>query len=380
MISERSENIPPFLVMEVLEKAQQMEKKGIDIIHLEIGEPDFDTPEKIKIAAINAIHNDATHYTHSLGIWELREAVAQYYKSHYNVDFSPEQVIVTLGTSPALLLTLCTLLNAGDQVVLSDPGYACYPNFIQYINAVPVTVPLNANNGFIFQPDDIKNKLSSKTRAVLINSPSNPTGTILPPEILSKIAGLGPYIISDEIYHGLVYEGKAHSILEFTDKAFVLNGFSKLFAMTGWRLGYIIAPREFVRPIQKAQQNFYICANSISQWAGVSALTEDHPELSVMLETYDKRRKVIVEGLKKLGFGIYVEPTGAFYVLADARFLSQDSYKLAFDILEKAHVAVTPGIDFGQSSEGFLRFSYANSVENIQEGLARLQKYIQKMH
>jgi len=193
---------------------------------------------------------------------------------------------------------------------------------------------------------------------------------------MRAIAAFDPYIVSDEIYHGLVYEGQAHSTLEFTDHAFVINGFSKLFAMTGLRLGYLIAPMEFIRPIQKMQQNFFICANAAVQAAGIAALKGSWDDVAKMVETYNKRRKFIIQGLKELGFGITVEPTGAFYVFANAKHISNDSYKLAFDILENARVGVTPGIDFGQNGEGYLRFSYANSVENIEEGLKRLKRYL----
>ncbi len=375
----RADKIPPFLVMEVLERAHDLERQGHNIIHLEIGEPDFDTPKKVKDAAKRAIDEGKTHYTHSIGILPLREAVASHYKKRYNVNVCPEQVIITMGTSPALLLTLCSIVNPHDEVILSNPTYACYPNFVTYIDGKPVFVPIYAEEGFVFDPKRIKKEISKKTKAIIINSPSNPTGCVLSKNVMGDIAELGPHVISDEIYHGLVYGEKEHSILEFTDKAFVLNGFSKLYAMTGWRLGYIIAPKEFVRPIQKSTQNIFISPNSISQYAGVAALTEDHPEIPEMVKTYDKRRRFIIDRLRDLGFGVAHEPNGAFYVLADARKFCTDCKKLAFDILEKAHVAVTPGIDFGTNAQGFLRFSYANSIENIDEACNRLKNYISQL-
>jgi aspartate/methionine/tyrosine aminotransferase len=376
MASIRSRNIPPFLVMDVLEKAQELERAGQEVIHLEIGEPDFDTPHKITAAAMAAIQKGQTHYTHSLGILPLREAIVTYYQKHYGVSISPDQVLVTMGTSPGLLLILCALLDPGDEVILSNPAYACYPNFVRYIEGVPVAVPVYAEEGFTFQPGAIRRRISPHTKGILTNSPSNPTGTVLGADVLQEIGQLGPYVISDEIYHGLVYGEREHSILEFTDHAFVLNGFSKLYAMTGWRLGWVIAPKEFVRPMQKTQQNLFICASSISQWAGVAALTEEHPEVPQMVATYDQRRKFMVTQLRELGLGVAVEPTGAFYVLADARSLRCGSLDLAFDILAKAHVAVAPGIDFGSNAEGFLRFSYANSMENIGRGMEWLKGYL----
>lgn len=376
MLSERAQQIPPFLVMEILEKAKSLERDGADIIHLEIGEPDFPTPVKIRQAAIRALEQGKTHYTHSLGILPLREAIADHYRKKYNVVVSPEQVIVTMGTSPALLLLLSTLVNPGDEVILSDPCYACYPNFIRYVNGQVVSIPVHAKEGFVLQPETIKKKVTSHTKAIMINSPSNPTGTVLSAAILKAITETGPYIISDEIYHGLTYGAEEHSILEFTDRAFVLNGFSKYYAMTGWRLGYIIAPTDFVRPMQKLQQNLFICASSISQWAGVVALTKHHSELDDMVAIYDTRRKFLLKSLRELGFKVAVEPQGAFYILSDARRFTSNSFQFSLDILEKAHVAVTAGVDFGKNAEGFLRFSYANSLQNIEKAMIRLEKYL----
>jgi aspartate/methionine/tyrosine aminotransferase len=378
MPSTRSERIPPFIVMDVLERAKELEAAGHEVIHLEIGEPDFDTPHKIRQAAIAAIERGETHYTHSLGILPLREAIAAHYHQRYGVTVAPEQVIVTMGTSHGPLLTLCSLMNPGDEVILSNPAYACYPNFVRYLEGEVVSVPVYPEEGFALQPQSVRDRITSRTKGVLINSPSNPTGNLLPYKALQEIAALAIHVISDEIYHGLVYGEREHSILEFTDQAFVLNGFSKLYAMTGWRLGYVIAPREFVRPIQKTQQNLFICASSVSQWAGLAAITEQHPEIPQMLDTYNQRRKAMIEGLRELGFGVAVEPTGAFYVLADARAIGcKDSYELAFDMLEKAKVAVAPGIDFGSNAEGFLRFSYANSLDNIERAFTRLRDYLE---
>ena len=376
MPSHRSENIPPFLVMDVLEKAKELERSGKNVIHLEVGEPDFDTPAGITRAACDALARGETHYTHSLGMLPLREAIAAHFARRYGVTLSPEQIIVTMGTSAGLLLTLSALLNPGDEMVLSNPTYACYPNFVQYVGGVPAWASTDDSDGFALRPEAVKKCLNLRTQGILINSPANPTGTVLSPAYLQEIAGLGPYIVSDEIYHGLVYGEREHSILEYTNRAFVLNGFSKLYAMTGWRLGYIIAPREFVRPIQKLQQNLFICASSVSQFAGLAALTQHHPEVEQMVAAYDKRRKFMVQGLRELGFGVAAEPTGAFYVLADARNVCSSSLNLAFDILDKAQVAAAPGIDFGSNAEGFMRFSYANSIENIAEAFKRLRAYL----
>ena len=383
MISKRADEISPFLVMEVLERAHAMEREGIDIVHLEVGEPDFDAPECVKKAVVHALEAGFTNYTHSLGDFNLRDAVSKYYQRSYNVNIDPDRIVITSGTSPAIFLALSVLLETDDNAIISDPHYACYPNFIRFLGGKPVTVPVYEEDGFQYRPEEIRNKITKKTKAVFINSPSNPTGNLLSKDRMKEIAAFTEsehiHIISDEIYHGLVYEGKEHSIIEFSDNAFVLNGFSKLYAMTGLRLGYIIAPEEYIRPIQKIQQNFFISANSTMQFAGIAALENADEDILMMKKTYNKRRKYMIKRLKELGFGITVEPTGAFYVFANAKHISGDSYKLAFDILEKAHVGVTPGIDFGKNGEGYLRFSYANSLENITEGMKRLENYLNKV-
>jgi aspartate/methionine/tyrosine aminotransferase len=378
MITKRAEEIRPFIVMDVLESAQALESRGEHVIHLEVGEPDFDTPACVRAAGERALREGKTHYTHSLGLLELRQAICEHYQQRYGVEITPEQIIVTSGTSPAMLLIFGALLEAGDEVIISDPHYACYPNFIRFVEGNAVRVPVAEEDGFQYRPEDIRQKTTPRTRAIFINSPANPTGNLLSSKRMAEIAELGPMVISDEIYHGLVYEGKEHSILEYTDECFVLNGFSKLYAMTGWRLGYVIAPPRFVRPMQKMQQNFFISASAMAQWAGVEALQSPEAAIEVarMVSIYDERRRYMIDRLKKMGFGITVEPTGAFYVLANAKRFSDDSYRFAFDILNNAKVGVTPGIDFGQNAEGYIRLTYANSLENIAEGMDRLEGYL----
>ncbi len=275
-----------------------------------------------------------------------------------------------------MLILFSVLLENDDQVIVSDPHYACYPNFIKFLGANPVFVPVYENDGFQYRTQAIKEKITDQTKGIIINSPSNPTGNLLSKHRMAEIANLSPYIISDEIYHGLVYEDSAHSILEFTDNAFVFNGFSKLYAMTGFRLGYVIAPKPFIRPMQKIQQNFFISANSMVQMAGIAALKYAGEDVQQMRDTYNTRRQYMISRLKEIGFTITVEPTGAFYVFANAACFGNDSYKLAFEILEKAHVGVTPGIDFGKNGEGYIRFSYANSMKNIKEGMNRVENYL----
>ena len=376
MISERLSGMTSFIVMDILEKAQEMERTGANIIHLEVGEPDFNVPECVSEAICRAVRDGHTHYTHSLGMPELREAISEYYEKKYDVVIHPDQVVVTSGTSPAMLSMFSTLLQKGDEVIIFNPHYACYPNFIRFLEGIAVMAPVYEEEGFQYCPERIRALVNAKTKAILINSPCNPTGMVLPPELIKSISSIGPYCISDEIYHGLTYKGDEHTILEFTDNAFVLNGFSKSYAMTGLRLGYLIAPKSFIRPIQKLQQNFFLAPNSAVQIGGIAALREADADVVKMRGVYDERRRFMIKRLREIGFGIPVEPTGAFYVFANAKHLSGDSYALAYDILEKARVGVTPGIDFGSGGEGYLRFSYANSIENIAEGMTRLERYV----
>ncbi|MBW1690847.1 MAG: pyridoxal phosphate-dependent aminotransferase [Deltaproteobacteria bacterium] len=375
-VATRAKDFRSFIVMDVMERASVLQRQGRDIIHLEIGEPDFDTPECIREAGIKAIKEGKTHYTHSLGIPELREGICGLYRERYGVHINPDQVIITSGTSPAMLLIFSAILETGDEIIVSNPYYPCYPNIIEYAGGRCTFVDTREDDGFQFRPEEVAKAISARTKAVLINSPSNPCGTLLSPERMEKLLELGPYVVSDEIYHGLVYEGKEHTVLEYSDRTFVLNGFSKLYAMTGWRLGYVIPPKEFLRPMQKMQQNFFISASSVSQHAGLAAVRDAQPEVEQMRSVFDQRRQYMLKRLKELGFGISVDPVGAFYILARANHISHHSYGLAFEILEKAGVGVAPGIDFGSGAEGYLRFSYANSLENITEGLRRIEEFL----
>jgi aspartate/methionine/tyrosine aminotransferase len=377
--SRKSAEIPPFLVMEVLERAKAMEAQGHNVIHMEVGEPDFDSPPCVVEAGARGLGRGQTHYTHSLGRRDLREAIAGWHREQYGTVVDPDTIVVTSGSSPALLLAFWALCDPGDEVILTNPGYACYPQIVRFGGGTPVFVDVLEEDGFQYRPEAIAAKITPRTRAILVNSPANPTGNLIDRERLAAIATLGPMVVSDEIYHGLVYEGRAASIREFTDRSVVINGFSKLFAMTGWRLGYVIAPPELVRPIQKMQQNFFISAGDFIQGAAVAALTACAAEVEQMRQAYGRRRRLVLRRCREIGLGVTVEPTGAFYVFVNAkRFCAASgrcSYDLAFDVLERARVAVTPGTDFGPGGEGYLRLSYANSFENVVEGLNRLARY-----
>lgn len=363
--------------MDILEAAQRLEQEGHDVISFSLGEPNFDPPECVREACIRAIKEKKTRYTHSQGLIELREAIAEHYKKQYGVTVDPNCMIVTQGSSPTFFLIFSTLLESGNEVILPNPHYPCDANYVEFLGGRPVFVHLREEDDYQWSLKSVRKLVSKKTRGILVTSPSNPTGTILRKEVLEGLADSGVPVISDEIYHGLVYEGKAHSLLEFTDNTFVVNGFSKTYAMTGFRLGYVIAPKEFVRPMQKIQQNFTISANSFVQVAGIAALKEAAPDVLRMREELNRRREVMLRGLKGLGFKISYSPQGAFYVFVKTSPLSDNSYNLAFDILNRAHVAITPGIDFGSEGEGHLRFSYAVSVEAIEEGLERLRRYME---
>jgi aspartate/methionine/tyrosine aminotransferase len=375
-ISKLAKDVSPFIVMDVMERAKEMERAGESVVHLEIGEPDFDTPEAIKKAGVAAILEGKTKYTHSLGLLELRKAIAGRVMEESGADVDPGRILVTSGSSNALFLTLAAVVDPGDEVIMSGPCYSCYPNFVRMAGGTPIHVPVTEDEGFLMNPAKVAAKITKKTRAIMINSPANPTGAVLGGEAMKDVAGLGPLIISDEIYRGMVYEGEAKSILEFTNGAVALDGFSKRYAMTGWRLGYAIVPETLARPMQKLQQNIYISANSFVQWAGVAAIRDGASGVEAMRNIFGERRKFILDGLERIGLPVKSRPQGAFYVFVDVSRYTRDCLSFALEILEKAKVAVAPGVDFGPGGEGFIRLSYANSTENIAEGLRRLEIFL----
>jgi len=362
-----SSNMTPFYVMEVMERAKDMESEGRSIVHLEVGEPDFPTPQCIVEAAEKALKDGHTRYTSSLGLLELREAVAEQYHTKYGVSVSPDRIVIASGSSPAMLLAFTAILERGDR--------ACYPNFLLHLDAQPLFIRTAAASMFQCTAADVSGQIDDKTKAIIINSPANPTGTLIDREEMRAICELGVTIVSDEIYHGLVYEGKESSALEFTENAIVINGFSKLYAMTGWRLGYLIAPAEYVRTIQIVQQNFFISPNDFVQHAGVAALKDADDDTARMVARFDERRRFVLKRLREIGLNVPCEPHGAFYVWVDCRQFGEDSLTLANRILDETGVALAPGLDFGESGRGFLRISYANSMENIAEGMARLGSF-----
>ena len=372
-IPERVQTIQPFLAMEVMERAFEMERAGVSVVHLEVGEPDFEPPAAASQAAQAALASGATHYTDSRGLHELREAIAADKAGRTGVSIDPGRVIVTSGTSAAMLISFGALLDAGDEVIVPAPYYPCYPNFVRFCGGVPVPVACDPEQGWAIDPDAVRRARTRRTRAIVFGSPANPTGAVQPREVVEALARLEVPLISDEIYDGLVYDGvRVTSALEVSDAAWVLDGFSKRYAMTGFRLGYVIAPPEAVRTLQILQQNLFISASEFVQHAGLAALREGAATVATARLELQRKRTLLVDGLRELGFRIPAAPAGAFYVFADARAFSANSMELANELLESAHVGVTPGVDFGSAGEGYLRLCYAVSESSIREALARM--------
>ena len=376
----RIEKVSPFIVMEILEKAKELERKGKEIIHMEIGEPDLPPSPKV-LEAVDKFKNKAYSYTHSLGIWELREEIAKYYWENYKVDISPERVIITTGTSGGFSLIFSALFEPGDNFVFSDPGYPCYKNFCYVYCLNPITIPIGKKTKYQLKREHLEN-LNLPFKGFLITSPSNPIGNIYEEVTIKGLAEFaeehGKLFISDEIYHGLNYEKEVHTALEFSDNAIVVNSFSKYFCMPGFRLGWVIVPKKFVRKLQLIAQNLFISPPTLSQYVAVEAL-KDREYLNQVKKTFKQRRDFLYSELKKL-FEIDVVPEGAFYIWANVSKYTQDSFKFAYRFLEEVGVAITPGIDFGKNNtEHYIRFSYANNLINLKKGVERLKQFLEKL-
>ncbi len=371
--AHRTTQMRPFFAMDVMERAIEMGRSDENVIHLELGEPDFPAHPAAAAACIRAIELGQTHYTDSRGLLELREAIADDHRRRFGVDVEPGRIFVANGTSPAMLTVFSLLVGEGDEVVLAAPHYPCYPNIIRMCGGVPVVIPSDPETGYAVDVDAVRRALTPRTRAIIVSSPANPTGAVQTEKTMRGLVSLGVPIISDEIYDGILYDGaKVTSALQVSDDVYVLDGFSKRYAMTGYRLGYAIVPRASVRTIQVMQQNLFISTNCFVQHAGIAVLRDRSDALEEMLAAYTRRRRLMIDGLRELGFLIPVEPKGAFYVFADARAFDSDSLRLAHALLERAKVATAPGIDFGEAGEGWLRFAYAKSEADIEVALERL--------
>jgi aspartate/methionine/tyrosine aminotransferase len=381
-IARRMSDIQPFHVMALLARARELEAQGCSIIHMEIGEPDFPTPQPVITAGIRALQQGKIHYTPALGLPQLREAIAAFYMERYGLRISPARIIVTPGASGALLLALGILVNPGEKVLMSDPGYPCNRHFVRFIESLPIGIGTDAATGYQLTPELIAKHWDAKTAAVMIASPANPTGTLLDPEslraIVEKVHALGGKLLADEIYHGLVYQGEAATALSVSDEVFVINSFSKYFGMTGWRLGWLVAPETYVRDADKLAQNIFLAASTPAQHAALAAF---QPETIAILEQrraeFQRRRDYLLPALRNLGFDVAIIPQGAFYLYADCSRFTKNSEAFAKDVLDHAGVAITPGMDFGNyEAKRHVRFAYTTSLENLGEGVRRLEAFL----
>ncbi|UCH29339.1 MAG: pyridoxal phosphate-dependent aminotransferase [Myxococcales bacterium] len=380
MFAKRTEEVEPFLAMEVMERGMAMAREGTSIVQLGVGEPDFDAPPAAVQAAIDSLRSGETHYTDSRGLFDLRDAIARECEARRGVAVSPDQIVVTSGTSPAILLCLNLLVDPDDEVILATPHYPCYPNMIAVCGGKPVLVPTGPDDGFIMDVAKVREANTPRTRAIFLATPANPTGAVQPREVVEELSSLGIPILSDEIYDGLTYDDAVvTSPLGFTEDTYVLDGFSKRYAMTGFRLGYLIAPKKAMRPLQSLMQSFFISTSQFVQQAGSAALAHGSDHVEHMRAEYGVRRRVLIDGLRDMGLSIPIDPPGAFYVLVDMRHFERDSLTLCFDILDKARVALGPGRDFGEVAEGFVRFSFATARPQIEEALRRLARALPEL-
>jgi aspartate/methionine/tyrosine aminotransferase len=383
-LARRMAEIEPFHVMALLARARELEAQGRSIIHMEIGEPDFPTPEPIIRAGVKALETGELFYTPTPGLPQLRVAIAGYYRSRYGVEISPSRILVTTGASAALMLACAALIDPGDEVLLADPGYPANRHFVRVVEGVPHAVPVDAASGYQLAPEHLERHWGPRTAAALVATPSNPTGTLISTERLAAMVEIvrakGGTLIVDEIYHGLVYEGEYTTAAAFADDVIIINSFSKYFNMTGWRLGWMVAPEGAVSALDKLAQNLYLAAPTPAQHAALAAF---EPETLAILESrrqeFRARRDYLVPALRGLGFDIPVMPQGAFYIYAGCGRLTKDSFGFARDLLERAGVAITPGIDFGANApERHVRFAYTNSIERLKEGVSRIADFLRK--
>ncbi len=380
----RSAKITPFYVMALLNRAKQLEAEGRDIVHMEIGEPDFATPPYVVNAALKQLTTGDIKYTPAAGLPALRVRIAEYYRSKYNVSVDSNRIFITPGASGAFLLALATSVNPGDEVLMADPCYPCNSNFITLFDGEATALAVDAATNYQLTADLIKQRWRPATKGVLIASPSNPTGTLINPDALRDciltVSDQGGCFYSDEIYHGLVYGKPAPTALEFSDNVLVINSFSKYFGMTGWRIGWLIVPEQFVDAVEKIAQNIFIATPTLSQYAALAAFDEPNmQELEDRKSEFTDRRDFLFKALLHLGFEIPVKPDGAFYIYANCARFTDDSYQFAVDLLESEGVAVTPGLDFGTyKANEHLRFAYTTSIDRMAEAMQRLDRFIKR--
>jgi aspartate/methionine/tyrosine aminotransferase len=384
--ADRLSEISPFHVVELLTRARQLEAEGRDIIHMEVGEPDFPTPDAITNAAVHAIKSGKTLYTQSLGLPELRETISGFYRTRYGVNVPASRIVITNGASGALNLAFACLANPGSEWLLTDPGYPCNRHILRVYEGRAKNIPVGPQTNFQPTPDLIKQHWQKQTAGLLVASPGNPTGTLLSLPEIKQLAEtcreLQGHFLVDEIYHGLTYPSEAESAVAPSacaagDDIWIINSFSKYFQMTGWRLGWMVIPEPYIRDIEKLAQNLVLCASTPAQYGALAAF---EPDTIAILESrrqaFRQRRDFLAPALEQLGFRITASPEGAFYLYCDCSALSDDSFILARDLLETAGVAATPGLDFGQNQpEKHIRFAYTTDIERLAEAVERLRRY-----
>ncbi len=382
-VSRRAANVAPFFVMALLRRARALEASGLDVIHMEIGEPDFPTPEGICAAGQRAIAQQQTHYTQAAGLPALRASIASHYQIRFGVTVEPERIFITPGASGALLLALLLTTDPGDAVVLPDPGYPCNRHFLTSLGVQTIALPVDARTAF--QPDPVTvAALSAPWRALLLASPANPTGCSIAPARLGQLADAcdraGAHLIVDEIYHELVYERNPETALSMNPNTLIINSFSKYYGMTGWRLGWLVVPDALIDAAERLCQNLFIAAPTLAQHAALAAFDEEcRSELERRREAFGRRRDRLLHGLAPLGFDIPVRPDGAFYLYADVSGLTDDSFAFCERMLEETGVAITPGRDFGQHwPERYVRFAYTTTEARIDEALGRIAHWLRR--
>ena len=379
--AKRLSSITPFHVMALLSRARELEAQGRSIVHMEIGEPDFTSPQPIVEAGIRALQAGKTHYTPAVGLAELRHKIAQHYCDTYGVTIDARRILITPGASGALQLILGLLVDPGSEVVMTDPGYPCNRNFVYLYEGVPVSVAVGAKHGYQLTPELLQQHLSDKTSCVLIATPSNPTGTLVSEDVLRGLLRVvrehGAPLLVDEIYHGLTYAGNPRTALAQGEDLFVINSFSKYFGMTGWRLGWLVAPQDCVEALDTLAQNLFLAAPTPAQYAALAAFDRGTQEiLEQRREEFCRRRDFLLPALRQIGFEIPVEPQGAFYLYADCSRFTDDSFAFTHELLEQAGVAITPGIDFGRHRAAqHVRFSYTTSIEQLEQGVERIVRF-----
>ena len=382
LLTRRAAGVRPFYVMDLLARARQMEAEGRSVLHLEVGEPDFSTPRPIIDAGIMALRQLKTHYTPALGLPELRQAIADYYRRKFDIAIDARRIIVTPGASGALQLALSVLVDTGDNVLLTDPGYPCNRNMIRLLGAESTVVPVSADTHFQMNASHVAEYWNQNSVAAMVASPSNPTGTMIGQleliDLIESVDVAGGRLIVDEIYQGLVYSDNDLTALKFSDDVFVINSFSKYFGMTGWRLGWMVVPDEYVDAIDRVAQNLFLAASTLAQYAALAAFDPETIEiLDRRVSKFRERRDYLLPVLRDMGFSVPVEPMGAFYIYADCSAITQDAFKWTHDLLETEAVALTPGIDFGEyRAATHVRFAYTRPIDQLERACCRIARFI----